>query len=257
MKAHYITARRVAEVRAALTDRERAILRTLGTIRVATARQLVSLHCGDIGSRQGRAVLASLVERQVLARLKRVMGGARAGSSGYIYTPGPVGVRLLAPTRRGRPWEVGTLFLAHSLAVSQLYTDLRLAERAERFELATFAGEPACWRTFYGLGGERIILKPDAYLKLRMDGAVDHWFTEMDMSTEARSTLARKAETYRRYWRQADMRVFPRILFVVPDEHRREVVTEVLSHQPADAWDLFQVATMSEAVTRLAQGAAI
>ncbi len=261
MKARYVTARRVAAVGATLTTRERAVLETLGTIRVATARQLVSLHCGDIGARQGRAVLASLAERQVIARLTRVMGGARAGSAGYLYTLGPVGVRLLDRARRGRPWEVGSLFLAHSLAVSQLHVELALAERAGRFEQVTFVGEPACWRSFYGPGGARVVVKPDAYVRLVFGRYIDHWLVEVDRGTESRTTIARKAEIYRRYWQsgteQAKTKtgVFPVVLFLVPDETRREVITEVLSRQPAEAWDLFQVTTMSEAVTRLAQGA--
>jgi hypothetical protein len=261
LKAHYVTRRQVAVAAAAMTDRDRAIVTTLGIVRVATAGQLLSLHGADITTRRAQAVLTSLVKRQVLARMTRVMGGVRAGSSGYIYTLGPVGVRLLVPSRKGRPWEVGTLFLAHSLAISQLHTDLVLAERAGTFERVDFASEPGCWRSFFGLGGERIVLKPDAYVRLRLGRYEDRWFVEVDMGTEPRSTIARKAEFYRRYRQsgteQAKVNVFPRVLFVVPDDARKEVITEVLSRQPADAWQLFVVARMDEAVSRLARGAGV
>jgi hypothetical protein len=259
----YVTARRVAVVAANLTDRDRQIMTTVGTVRVATARQLLSLHGADITTRRGQAVLAALSNRQVLTRLGRVVGGVRAGSAGYVYTLGPVGARLLAPARRrpGRPFELSTLFLDHSLAVSQLYTDLALAARAGALDLADFQGEPRCWRGFYGSGGERLTLKPDAYAKLRLGRYEDHWFLEVDRGTESRSTLARKAEAYRRYWQSGTEQdrtgVMPRVLFVVPDERRREVLVDVLGRQPAESWDLFGVTTMSEAVNRLAQGAAV
>ncbi|MGK5554337.1 hypothetical protein ACSNOI_22245 [Actinomadura kijaniata] len=53
------------------------------------------------------------------------------------------------------------------------------------------------------------------------------------------------------------MRVFPRVLFVVLDEKRREVITEVLSCVPEAARNLFVVTTTGEAVGRLAQWAAV
>ncbi|WP_187438253.1 replication-relaxation family protein [Actinomadura decatromicini] len=263
MRARYVTARRVAGLGATLTDRERAIVGTLGAVRVATARQLVALHCADVRPRQARAVLASLADRQVLARLKRVVGGARAGSAGYVYTLGPAGLRLLASagSRPRRPWELGPLFLAHNLAVTELYVGLMLAVRAGEIGAVEFAAEPACWRSFFGPGGERVTLKPDAYLRSQLGRYVDRWFVEVDLGTESRTTLARKADRYRQYWRsgseQAKTGVFPRVIFLVPDEHRREVITEVLGRQPAEAWPLFAVARTDEAVTRLAQGAGV
>ncbi|MGK5554335.1 replication-relaxation family protein [Actinomadura kijaniata] len=149
----------MAEVGVTLSERDRAILRTLGTVHVVTARQLVALHGAGIGPRQAQAVLASLTTPQVLSRLPRTVGGVRAGSAGFVYTLGPVGVWLLDPSRRRRSWEVDRLFLAHTLGISQLYTDVVLAARAGCFELETFTAESTCWRTFYGLVSERLILK--------------------------------------------------------------------------------------------------
>jgi hypothetical protein len=136
-----------------------------------------------------------------------------------------------------------------------------LAERAGTFERMTFTAEPACWRTFFGPGGGRLTLKPDAYVRLQLGRYEDHWFVEVDRSTESRSTLARKADSYRAYWQsgteQARTGVFPRVIFLVPDDARREVITEVLSRQPAEVWPLFVVARADEAATRLAQGAGV
>lgn len=257
----YVTARRLVAVAATLTDRDRAIWQTLATVRVATASQLLALHGADITARRGRAVLTSLTSRQVLARLPRSVGGVRAGSAGYVYTLGPVGTKLATSSGRHRPWEVGMPFLAHSLSVTQLYTELVLSSRAGRFELLSFSGEPGCWRPFFGPVGGRLVLQPDAYVRLQVDGFTDHWFIEVDRNTESRPTLARKADRYRQYWQsgteQARTGVFPRVLFLVPDDARREVITEVLSRQPAEVWPLFVVARTDEAVERLVQGAGV
>ena len=104
-----------------------------------------------------------MVTRRLLLRLPRIMGGARAGSAGFVYGLDTAGARLTAPgDRRRQPWNVGLPFLAHSLAVTELYVRLVEAHRLGTFELASFTGEPACWRSFSGPGGGRVTLQPDA-----------------------------------------------------------------------------------------------
>lgn len=263
MRARYMTARRVAVLGAALSDRDRQVLATLSRVRVATALQLQHLHFADVSARQARHVLASLTERGLLARLRRVVGGVRAGSAGYVYTLGPAGVRLAAESGRRpqKPWELGALFLAHSLAVTQLYAQLVSASRAGRFALLDFAAEPACWRSFHGPGGGRVVLKPDAALRLGLGAYEDRWFVEVDRGTESLSTVARKCELYRQYWQsgieQARSGVFPRVLWLVPDAHRYDALVDVIGRLPAEAWPLFAVAPMGEATERLARGAGV
>jgi hypothetical protein len=83
---------------------------------------------------------------------------------------------------------------------------------------------------------------------------------EIDRDTEPTTTLARKCDTYRRYWQsgteQARSGVFPRVLFLVPDEPRYAALVEVFGRQPAEAWPLFVVALADDAVGRIVQGAA-
>ena len=130
------------------------------------------------------------------------------------------GFRLIAGQSRRRPWDVGLPFLAHTLAVSELYVRLVEAQRLGTLELASFTTEPACWRRFPGPSGGRVTLKPDAYAVTRLGAYEDHWFIEVDRSTEPASTLMRKCEQYRRYWQtgteQAEAGIFPRVLFLVP-----------------------------------------
>src|SRR5690349_6988220 len=70
-KAPYVTARRLAGLDRAMSDRDRAILTTLACVRVATARQLYYLHFEGVTRRQARASLASLSGRRVITRLPR------------------------------------------------------------------------------------------------------------------------------------------------------------------------------------------
>jgi hypothetical protein len=257
----YITIRRLAELEATLTPRDRAILRTFTRVRVATAGQLERLHGEGIGPRQTRQVLASLTDRRLLARSARPIGGIRAGSGSYIYSLDVAGLRLMRPGRRAaRPWPAAQLFLAHGLDVAALYVDLVEKERSRQMKLAEFSAEPAAWRWFYGPGGVRMVLKPDAFIRLQLGDFEDCWFIEVDRGTESLPTVARKCLVYRRYWQngseQARHGVFPRVLWIVPDARRAEAVTDVCGRQPAEAWQLFTVATRGQAVARLLRGAA-
>ena len=260
-RSTYVTARRLAELEASLSDRDRDILATLRRVRVATAGQLEQLHFETVTRRKSRQVLASLTDRRLLARLPRDVGGRRAGSAGYVYALDVAGQRLAltGASRSVRPWPVGTAFLAHSLDVTSLYVQLVALERAGRLKIHAFVTEPASWRMFYGSGGGRVVLKPDALAVLRLGGYEDRWFIEVDRSTESLPTIGRKCDLYRRYWQsgteQARTEVFPRVLWIVRDARRAEALVAVCGRQPAEAWRLFTVAIAGDAAARLAQGA--
>ena len=258
----YVTIGRLAALEQSLSDRDRQILATLASVRVATAKQLYRLHFDGVTRRQARAVLVSLADRRLICRLPRVVGGARSGSTGFVYSLDVAGTRLMRPdrSRPQRPWSIGLRFLNHSLAISEVYVQLVLTERAGRLGLADFTTEPGCWRTFSGPGGGRLVLKPDAAIRLVLGQYEDRWFLEADLATESRTALARKCDLYQRYWQagleQSQTGVFPKVLWLLPDEARYAVVIDVIGRLPAESWPLFAVALMSEAVERLLQGAA-
>lgn len=261
----YVTAATVHRLRLGLTAREADIIRTLTRVRVATALQLEALHFADVTTRRARAALAAMTQRRILARLPRVVGGARAGSAGYVYGLDAAGARLAAlihpgtPERLVRPWGMGRTFLAHALAVTEVYVGLTQATRRGELRLVSFSGEPHCWRSFTGQGG-RSVLKPDAHVVIETGGYEDHWFVEVDLATEAAAVVGRKCQVYRRYWQtgieQDRTDLFPRVLWLVPDEQRAERLEDVISRLPTEARDLFVVALQVDAVTRLRLGAA-
>jgi hypothetical protein len=263
MNRSYVTTNKLAELARSLTAREQLVLTTLVRVRLAGTEQLERLHFGDVTRRQARHVLGRMVARRLLLRLPRAVGGVRAGSGGYVYALDTAGARLVTPEdrRRRQPWNIGLPFLAHSLAVTETYVRLVEAHRTGTLKLTNFTTEPACWRRFAGPGGGRATLKPDAYLTVELGRYEDRWFIEVDRSTEPVATLRRKCDTYRRYWQtgteQARSGIFPRALFLVPDQRRYDVLINVFGRQPAEAWPLFAVAQFDGAVERIAQGAAV
>ena len=257
-----VTSRRLHRLRLGLTERDWLIISTLARVRAATSAQLIALHLSDVHLRRAQRKLTGLVHKRILARLPRTVGGPRAGSSGHVYALDVAGQRLAelaADGRARRPWRLGAAFLAHTLAVTDVYVRLVQAGRSGSLRVLQFAAEPASWRSFHGPGGGRVTLKPDAYAVLLVDGYEDHWFLEVDLATEAAPTIAGKCGVYRSYWQsgteQARLGLFPRVLWLAPDERRADVLRRVVRRQPDAAQSLFDVAVFETAVARLRQGA--
>jgi hypothetical protein len=238
-----------------LTDVERRLLDVVHDRRLLSQDQLRRLffteHSPATNARVARRVLARLVERDLLNRLQRRIGGVRAGSAGFVYRLGPAGQRLIAFWRgeglpRGRrPLEPGKLFVAHTLAISRVYVELVEADRRGELELLGFQSEPECWRTHSDPLGGTVHLKPDAYVRIAQGAYEDRWFVEMDLGSEGSGTLTRKLQAYCEYWRsgqeQAEAGVFPRVVWLAADERRRALLIDICSRLPAETWQLFAV----------------
>jgi hypothetical protein len=254
---------RIQALAESLSDRDRLVLDTVSRVRIATASQLERLHFTDVGARERRRVLASLVEKKLLFRLPRTIGGTRAGSKGFVYALGTTGQRLrwnrTTTGRSKRPWTPGTTFLRHAVAVTEVYTRLVEAETRGELRLRRFETEPTSWRQFTGPGGARLVLRPDAYIELGINGHRDLWFLEVDLATESSSTLHRKCELYRQYWRtgkeESAVGAVPLVLFAVPTEARKGTLIDVLGRQPSDSWPLFTLCLLDGAVEKLRRGA--
>lgn len=225
-----------------LSERDQAILDSLKALRLLSARQVERLHFLEgsalTQARRARKTLARLHEAGLLHRLERRVGGTYGGSSGFIYGLSAGGQRLMRAsgpaggTRRRRPWEPSAMFQDHVLAVSELFVHLKEAERSGRLELLDFVAEPYCWRGFTGAGGSRTTLKPDAFVALARGEFEQLTFVEVDLGTEGPATLRSKLETYLDHARsgveQARHGVYPRVVFLAPDEARVRKITETL-----------------------------
>jgi hypothetical protein len=264
-KRVYVTRSRVVALSGQLHGQQKAILVDVGCLGVVSGRQVQRLHYGAsaAGARLARKHLGQMVRWHVLTRLDRTIGGQRAGSAGLVYALGPAGQRLLYPNRRRfRPvWTPRTSYLRHALAVSELYVCLRELERSTSMELLAYESEPKCWRPYFGPGGARSILKPDALAVLGIDDYEDRYFIEADCSTEHRPHIVAKAKTYVRYWQsgreQVETGIFPYVLWVAPDEPRAAFLVDVLASLPPEHWQIFMVATADLSSRQMATGSGV
>lgn len=250
--------RALGQLRASLSDRDLAVLRSVAALHFVTTKQLERLHFHDAhatslaAARAARRVLARLHDLHLLDRLERRVGGVRAGSASFVWLLTSLGFRLLGDDKRRRSREPSLVHLSHVLAVAELVVQLHERSRATDVELLSVEPEPTCWRAFVGHHGAQALLKPDLRLTLGIGEHELHWFVELDRATEYRSALTRKLGTYVMAWRdggeQTRAGVFPRVLWVVPDEARGEAIAIVWQSMDSVPDGMFQAVTTDRAV---------
>jgi hypothetical protein len=266
-QTQYLTAARLEQLAGSLSDRDREVLRFVHANRFATGHQLVrrfwqTSNQTSAGARAARRALKRLVDLRGLSTLPRRIGGIRTGSQGLVYAVGRAGVRLMAVrgVSGARVELPGTLHLAHTLATTELAVRLTEAERAGDLEVIAVQPEPACWRSFPGLGGARRVLKPDLFVRVGAGALEDRWMIEVDLGSESGRTLARKATIYREHYRsgreQHDHGVYPRVLWTAPDRQRAAQIENVLDAQSTEVRRLCSVRVFDEVIAFLASEAA-
>lgn len=245
----------VAQVAEELSERDRAIVKSVKRLHVVTGGQLERLHFADLAPSSQpvmrRRVLARLVRLRLLVTLQRRIGGVRAGSAGLVYALDTAGQRLATTTATGkptrRPWTPSARFLAHRLATSELYVQLLEAQRRGELEVLRFLAEPDSWQQTATLG----LLKPDAYTLIASPTMEDAWQIEVDQGTESLPALRRKLNIFLDAAHAGHLGpddILPRVLVVVPDEPRRHAVADLIARLPAPAPRLLHVETQADAV---------
>ena len=236
MRDKYITKQRLEELEGILSDRDKAILRSLQILRYLTTGQIRRLHYTDnanpaAGHRMANWGTAKLHGCGLIKMLERRIGGVRGGSSSYVWTLAEAGVKLLRLTDadcavRKRNYEPSLNFVKHALEVSEIY--IRLKETCKRYqpELIQAQPEPACWRSYTGADGKPATMKPDLFAVTVNGGYEDRWFIEVDMDTESPCVVLKKCLRYIRYCKsgaeQKETGVFPLVLWVAPTIKRAE-----------------------------------
>ena len=205
-------------------------------------------------ARVTRRVLARLTGYGLLARLDRRIGGIRAGSAGHVYTLAPLGQRLLGTPTRKRRTEPTFGFVRHTLATTELAIQIIEANAQGAIELLDLEPEPEAWRT-HRLGLAEVTLKPDLYVRLNAGEYELSWFIEIDCDTESSPTIQRKCHAYVDYRRtgveQDTRKVFPRVLWVAPDDKRAAGLERAISSDRQLPPAMFDVTTSSSALERL------
>lgn len=268
MSRQRVTEAYVAGLAERLSARDLQVVATLDDLRVATADQLKRLHFSDgtpaANARQAWRRLRALQDARVITTLERRVGGDGGGSTQAVFALDIAGQRLASASgpagglRLRRPWTPGSLFLSHALTITELYVQLREAERAGAGELLAFDAEPLCWRRFTGPAGSPTWLKPDAFVRWATTDYEYASFVEADRATASLSTIARKCDVYRRYWQsgreQERWGVFPRVVFLTPTDVRHEALVDLAACQPSDTWPLYRIARYEAAVNVVTGG---
>lgn len=262
-----ITSHQLQTISSLLTDQDWQLLAFLSTSRLASGKQLTEglwnaeRHSAPSTARIARRTLKRLSDWRVLDPLPgRTVGGLHGGSDTIIYGVGVAGVRLLAQRgqhqkRLGTP---GARYVAHTLACTQLVVDLRRSAVRGELEVIETQQEPQCWRTFLAGMGAHVTLKPDLYLRVAAPGSIyeSRWMVEVDMATEASTTIRSKAARYLSHYRsgteQHQHGVHPRVLWAVPDARRAEQIEGALARLPAPAERLFSICLQDDAAGLLA-----
>ncbi|MGN6032927.1 MAG: replication-relaxation family protein [Thermomicrobiales bacterium] len=230
-------------IAARLSDRDWSLLSWLRQHRYATTDQLRRVffveHANFAAATHACVrVLGRLATQRIVTRLERRVGGARRGSSGYVWCLDTIGDRLTREeggTRR-RVHEPSLAFLAHTLAVTETHVELLEAARAGSFHVNAVEVETEAWRDYVGTGGVRSILKPDLMVTISSDAYDDHWYIEVDLGTESLPALLRKCQAYEGYRRtgraQVEHGVFPRVLWVLTTPERVATLTTAIAGVP-------------------------
>lgn len=262
--ARRLSRRRLAELHQRLSERDVAILRQVGELRLMSARQIEAIHfplskhaSPASSARSARRVLERLTNKRLLARLDRRLGGLEAGSAGYIYTLAPAGQRFLELDQpRRHLHEPNAAHVDHTLAITQLVVDLLLAERRGEVELIDLQAEPDCWRSVPGLG--RTVLRPDLFVTVGAGELERRWFVELDRATTHVPALLRKCRLYESYYRsgveQAAHGVFPRVLWATSSHERAARLAAAVAANPELTSGLFGVVAVEHAIDVLVGG---
>jgi hypothetical protein len=249
----------VLGLRERLGERDRLILEQVGSLRLLSAGQIQALlfpaerHASaTTAARSCRRVLERLTRERLLVRLERRVGGVRSGSASYVYALGRLGQRVLdqgGPRRRLS--EPSERFVDHTLAVAEFFVTLSVHARATGWELVEWQSEPGCWREVLTLGGG-VVLRPDFYLVLGVGEYELRWFVEIDRDSEHLPAITRKCRLYHSYYKagseQRRHKVFPRVLWVVPNQRRSTKLQAVIAADRRLTSDLFRVTTSEQAL---------
>ncbi len=247
-----ISQRRLRELADELSERDQAVLATLRTVRVLSGAQAERLLFAEIaGTARGRIrrrVLGRLVAVGLVETLSRRVGGVRAGSGGLVYALSAGGQRLLdcdlpgGGERRRPAYTPGPLFLAHALAITEVYVSLvEVSRDRSELRLRQFAVEADARFEPAGSGD---VLRPDALAVLASAEVEDVWWLEIDRGTES---LPRLLAMFRRYLEFAGLGVpgpggvIPRVLVSVTTLERAVAVRGLIRRLPSPASQLFVV----------------
>lgn len=253
MSARRVSAERLGRLATDLSARDLAVVRLVDQVRLATGSQILRAvwpNASESDARTARRALVRFVRERVLARLDRRVGGLGRGSDAWSYALDVAGQRLRHPGSARRPVLPSRPMWHHALTATEVHVRLVEATRGTDRNLAVWQGEPASWRAFTGPSGERVLLKPDAFIRLDGPGYSDSYWLEVDNGSQSRPVIRAKLDAYRRYavtgLEQAASAVFPQAIFVTEHPARVATLVDVAGELPPELWPLVRIASLDD-----------
>lgn len=257
---------RLRQISDELTDTDRAVLEFLSQTRLATGTQLArrlwaSTDPSDRHARSARRALHRLERDRLIGRLGRRMGGVRAGSSSIVYRLEAAGHRLLGNNRKKRTLADSHDAIFHTLMVTELVVQLHQHTTRSELRISTLQTEPACWRSYPGVLGSAMTLRPDLFVALASPVHEDRWFVEVDRATESPSRIRNKAIRYLDHFQTGGEQhrhgAYPRVVWTASGNARATKLRAILHRLDPPAPRLFVVWQFDEVAGRLiAEGSA-
>lgn len=245
-----------------LTANDIAILHFLNQARLATTHQLARLFYSDSPSpetaiRRANFTTKRLKQEGLISHLDRRIGGARKGSASYVWQITFQGLKVLKgkdntiALRYKNRYEPTQHHVEHTLAITEIFVEtIEVARNSGAISLEDFSFEPTSWRDYQKLSGVGLTLKPDAYLELLNGEYEDHYFLEIDRSTESLARVVNTCKKYIEYYRsgieQRQKEVFPYVLWIVSDDKRKTAISKAIQNELYNFWELFTVITLDE-----------
>lgn len=262
-----VSLKQLEELQPSLSDRDKNVLRSIQAYRYLTTSQIQRLHVIDAASpsaalRATSRNLKKLKELQLIGTLARRIGGIYSGSGSSVWHLDAAGEHLLRlidnkARLHKTNFEPSAYFLAHTLSVSECFVRLTEMSLKKGMHLSEAQNEPYCWRP-YNDAGKIVSLKPDLFAITLCDNYEDRWFFEIDLATESPIKVIEKCHRYLQYYRsgleQEQYRVFPLVVWIVPDAARKSSVELRIKEEFSKQPNIFVVITPDELETLVRMG---
>lgn len=244
-----------------MNPQEQAILTLLAECRMATTQQIARLMFNDSISkrsslRRTNRTTRVLAQKQLIYALPRKIGGWTKGSASYIWRITHRGLQDLKKhsphisLRYRNRYYPTQHHVEHTLAVTELFVQLKELERQSHVNVLTFQFEPKSWRSYSNRLAEIRHLKPDAYSVVAVGEFEDSYFFELDRSSESLHRVVNTCKKYIHYYHsgieQHERDVFPFVVWVVPDDKRQRAIQSAINEALDQFQVLFTVITLDE-----------
>jgi hypothetical protein len=249
---------RLSKILEQLIPNDHLVLRRLEEHRFLQTKQVARFEFRDrISSvasiRAAHRTLRRLHTLGLVEMLQRTVGGAVRGSTAAAWGLTNTGIRMAnypdEDRARRRETEPTLLFLQHEIAVAELHLAL-IDAASPPTELASIETEPDCWRRYLSPFGAVATLKPDLAATVVGVDFESHYYFEVDRAIERPHRLIAKSLQYQESYRSGSEEkrtgVLPIIVWVVPDEPRRQQLFRHLTAENMIDVRLYRVLLLHE-----------